>query len=162
MSRFNVNMLKCSILVTSKDFPKYDKNVPCIFSSLKWVWSQTSPALPSFMLQLFHGSHLNCIFTALHHSLQHKLTKYFLCKDKNHSLTKLETSCRKHKKIKHDTEEIRKQNSAIQHEIWGLKEKYKHSKALEEYFAVAKAEREAVRQQNDALWHEIHEMERNI
>lgn len=35
MSRFNVNMLKCSILVTSKDFPKYDKNVPCIFSSLK-------------------------------------------------------------------------------------------------------------------------------
>lgn len=98
MSRFNVNMLKCSILVTSKDFPKYDKNVPCIFSSLKWVWSQTSPALPSFMLQLFHGSHLNCIFTALHHSLQHKLTKYFLCKDKNHSLTKLETSCRKHKK----------------------------------------------------------------
>lgn len=98
MSRFNVNMLKCSILVTSKDFPKYDKNVPRIFSSLKWVWSQTSPALPSFMLQLFHGSHLNCIFTALHHSLQHNLTKYFLCKDKNHSLTKLETSCRKHKK----------------------------------------------------------------
>lgn len=54
-------------------------------------------------------------------------------------------------KIKQYTEEMRKQNSAIPHEIWGLKEKYKHSKALEESFAVAKAEREAVRQQNDAL-----------
>lgn len=46
---------------------------------------------------------------------------------------------------------MKKQNSAIPHEIWGLKEKYKHSKILEESFAVAKAEREAVRQQNDAL-----------